>query len=94
LIAATLESGSGGSDVAGTSAAVGSSRDEIEKLRLDLRLVIADNRFLQEELEKKDNMLAMLTEGLREVRRGDYMIIVNECVFLYTHSILSPYRNI
>jgi hypothetical protein len=33
-----------------------------------MKLITADNRFLQEELEKKDNMLALLTEGLREVR--------------------------
>lgn len=39
----------------------------IERLESDLRLKEADNRFLQEELEKKDRMLAMLTEGLREV---------------------------
>ena len=32
-----------------------------------MRLISADNRFLQEELEKRDRMLGKLTEGLREV---------------------------
>ena len=41
--------------------------DQNEQLRLELKLKEADSRFLQEELEKKDRMLAMLTEGLKEV---------------------------
>lgn len=40
---------------------------DYERLKLDFRLKEADNRFLQEELENKDRMLAMLTEGLKEV---------------------------
>ncbi len=43
------------------------SRAQYERLRLDLKLKEADNRFLQEELRGKDDMLAMLTEGLKEV---------------------------
>jgi hypothetical protein len=39
----------------------------LEQLRVDLQLKEADNRFLQVELEKKDAMLDMLTEGLKEV---------------------------
>lgn len=41
---------------------------EFERLKLDFRLKEADNRFLQEELENKEKMLAMLTDGLKEVR--------------------------
>lgn len=41
---------------------------EFERLKLDFRLKEADNRFLQEELENKERMLAMLTDGLKEVR--------------------------
>lgn len=40
---------------------------DYERLKLDFRLKEADNRFLQEELENKDKMLTMLTEGLKEV---------------------------
>ena len=40
---------------------------DYERLKLDFKLKEADNRFLQEELENKDRMLAMLTEGLKEV---------------------------
>jgi predicted RNase H-like nuclease (RuvC/YqgF family) len=43
------------------------SREELEKLREDLSLKEADNHFLQEELEQKDRMLSMLTDGLKEV---------------------------
>ena len=40
----------------------------------------ADDRiFLLEELEKKDNMLAMLTEGLREVRVFTFWYMVFIC---------------
>jgi hypothetical protein len=46
----------------------------VHQLRMELHLKDADNRFLQGELEKsneqinaKDNMLSMLTEGLKEV---------------------------
>lgn len=42
-------------------------RDEYEKLKQDFALKEADNHFLQEELEQKDKMLGMLTEGLKEV---------------------------
>lgn len=42
---------------------------DYERLKLDFKLKEADNRFLQEELENKDRMLAMLTEGLKEVCR-------------------------
>jgi len=41
---------------------------EFERLKLDFRLKEADNRFLQEELENKEKMLALLTDGLKEVR--------------------------
>jgi hypothetical protein len=47
----------------------------VHQLRMELHLKDADNRFLQGELEKsteqinaKDSMLSMLTEGLKEVR--------------------------
>jgi hypothetical protein len=40
---------------------------DYERLKLDFKLKDADNRFLQEELMNKDKMLAMLTEGLKEV---------------------------
>lgn len=40
---------------------------EFERLKLDFRLKEADNRFLQEELENKEKMLALLTDGLKEV---------------------------
>lgn len=40
---------------------------DYERLKLDFRLKEADNRFLQEELENKNRMLTMLTEGLKEV---------------------------
>jgi hypothetical protein len=39
----------------------------IDQLRLDLRLKEADNRFLQDDLAEKDQMLAVVTEGLKEV---------------------------
>lgn len=39
----------------------------IDRLKLDLRLKEADNRFLQDELAEKDQMLGLLTEGLKEV---------------------------
>jgi hypothetical protein len=46
----------------------------VHQLRLELHLKDADNKFLQTELEKsnelvsaKDSMLSMLTEGLKEV---------------------------
>lgn len=41
---------------------------DYERLKLDFKLKEADNRFLQEELENKNKMLTMLTEGLKEVR--------------------------
>merc|ERR1711871_1372469 len=43
------------------------SAADTKRLMLDMRLIGADNRFLQEELEKRDKMLSKLTEGLREV---------------------------
>ncbi len=46
----------------------------ISKLQLDLKLKEADNRFLQEELDKKNSMLQMLTEGLREVSASDFLM--------------------
>ena len=39
----------------------------VKRLLLDMRLIGADNRFLQGELEKRDRMLSTLTEGLKEV---------------------------
>jgi tRNA U34 5-carboxymethylaminomethyl modifying GTPase MnmE/TrmE len=44
-----------------------STEDEIETLKLDIKLKDADSRFLQEELEKKDRIMEELTEGLKEV---------------------------
>jgi hypothetical protein len=44
------------------------TKDEYEKLKQDLSLKEADNHFLSDELEQKDRMLSMLTEGLKEVR--------------------------
>jgi hypothetical protein len=48
----------------------------MRRLLLDMRLMGADNRFLQEELEKRDRMLSRLTEGLREVEvvQTDYQL--------------------
>lgn len=43
------------------------AKEQFDRLKLDLRLKEADNRFLQEELDNKDRMLSMLTEGLKEV---------------------------
>jgi peptidoglycan hydrolase CwlO-like protein len=39
---------------------------QFDRLKLDLQLKEADNRFLQEELDSKDRMLNLLTEGLKE----------------------------
>jgi ABC-type histidine transport system ATPase subunit len=44
------------------------SAEEYQKMKEDLSLKEADNHFLSEELEQKDRMLSMLTEGLKEVR--------------------------
>lgn len=57
------------------------ARDEYEKLKQDFALKEADNHFLQEELEQKDKMLGMLTEGLKEVR-SFHPITVNICLRL------------
>lgn len=48
----------------------------MRRLLLDMRLMGADNRFLQDELEKRDRMLSRLTEGLREVEvvQTDYQL--------------------
>lgn len=50
------------------------NNEVIHKLKMELHLKEADNKFLQNELQKltehinsKDNMLNMLTEGLKEV---------------------------
>ena len=42
-------------------------REEIDQLKLDIRIRDADSRFLQEELDKKDRIMGELTEGLKEV---------------------------
>ena len=52
-------------------------RYDYERLKLDFKLKEADNRFLQEELENKDKMLAMLTEGLKEVGNE------HSCTFIF-----------
>ncbi len=51
-----------------------SESELIERLQLDLKLKDADNRFLQEEISKlqaqidnKDKILILLTDGLKEV---------------------------
>ena len=54
---------------------------DYERLKLDFRLKEADNRFLQEELENKDRMLAMLTEGLKEV--SNFFLV--GYVYLFTY---------
>lgn len=40
----------------------------VDALEAELRLKSSDVQFLQDELEKKDKMLTMLTDGLREVQ--------------------------
>ena len=62
---------------------------DYERLKLDFRLKEADNRFLQEELENKDRMLAMLTEGLKEV---SYFLVANVCFFTYFKPLLHILR--
>jgi hypothetical protein len=56
--------------------------DLVHQLRLELHLKDADNKFLQGELEKsnelvnaKDSMLSMLTEGLKEVCSRDLCLV-------------------
>jgi 23S rRNA A2030 N6-methylase RlmJ len=54
----------GAEDVGG----IGSiAQSQFERLKLDLQLKDADNKFLQEELNQKDRVMAMLTDGLKEV---------------------------
>ena len=55
-------------DSAGSLGAI--AHAQFERLKLDLQLKDADNRFLQEELDQKDKVMTMLTEGLKEVRRN------------------------
>jgi hypothetical protein len=57
------ESGSEGSSTATTSTSTSTKFE----MALTLKLKEADNRFLQEEVERKNQMLTMLTEGLKEV---------------------------
>lgn len=45
-------------------------RKDFDQLKLELQLKEADNHFLQQELENKDSMLTMLTEGLKDVRES------------------------
>jgi hypothetical protein len=59
------ESGSEGSSTATTS--ISTSTSTKFEMALTLKLKEADNRFLQEEVERKNQMLTMLTEGLKEV---------------------------
>ena len=42
-------------------------REQYEHLQLELKLRLADNVFLQEELDTKSKVLEMLTDGLKEV---------------------------
>lgn len=44
-------------------------KDTIQALRAALELKAVENHFLQDELDKKDQTMVMLTEGLREVRQ-------------------------
>lgn len=64
-----------------------------EELTLDLKLKNADNNFLQDELnkarlqiEKKDKILAVLTEGLKEVsvQIKSVMMVYNASFFFNT----------
>ena len=48
---------------------------QFERLKLDLQLKDADNRFLQEELDQKDKFMTMLTDGLKEVRRNYFSTV-------------------
>lgn len=55
----------------------------VHQLRMELHLKDADNKFLQSELDKaneqiaaKDNMLNMLTEGLKEVRALLLLVVI------------------
>lgn len=44
--------------------------EDLHNIRLDLKLKEADNQFLQDEIENKDKMLSLLTEGLKEVEES------------------------
>jgi hypothetical protein len=44
--------------------------EDLHNMRLDLKLKEADNQFLQDEIENKDKMLSLLTEGLKEVEES------------------------
>jgi hypothetical protein len=78
-----LTANSGGSLLTSHSSSSGGlngvSKAQYERLKLDLKLKEADNRFLQEELENKDRMLSMLTEGLKEVGIGLFNDISGQC---------------
>jgi hypothetical protein len=57
---------------------------------LSRKLFHSDERaYLLEEIERKDNMLSMLTEGLREVRTYMCTVIcvLCVCVYMYMHTI-------
>jgi hypothetical protein len=43
------------------------THEQIENLKLDIKLKDADSRFLQDELDKKERIMDELTEGLKEV---------------------------
>ena len=57
---------------------------ELNRLHLDLKLKEADNRFLQEELDSKDRMLSLLTDGLKEVE-------VSHSQWINTNQVINAY---
>eukprot|EP01033_Poteriospumella_lacustris_P002781 gene2781-2021_t len=54
----------------------GVSLEELQAMRVDLKLKEADNQFLQDEVESKDRMLALLTDGLKEVAESQRQWLV------------------
>ena len=53
---------------------------QIYALQLDLRLKEADKRFLEAELVNKEELLAKITQGLREVSEPDVCLSRDDCV--------------
>ena len=70
-----LEVGGGGG-VEGMPGTESSSLWMKERAQWDrkMKLLTADNRFLQEEVEKKDGMLGLLTRGLKEVETSQQQV--------------------
>ena len=72
-------------DSAGSIGAI--AHAQYERLKLDLQLKDADNRFLQEELDQKDKVMTMLTEGLKEVRRN-VILLKSLCTYITLHALI------